>query len=536
MIRTFSNEYRHENVMKMTEGPFDLLVIGGGITGAGIALDASIRGLKTLLVDQEDFASGASRNWSNLFHTEIQHMNHLDMKAYNDMFKQRAILKENAPHLVKQIELILPTYKTGLFTKSFRTKMLDRLTEMAFKEKRKHLTKKELIKREPMLSFKQGKHALLYKEFLLDESRLTIDLVKEAVKRGLLALNYMKVESFIYENDKISGALIVDQNKHVVHKVITKQVVNATGSSVDRLRVQDRSLNHLAIDYVEDHFISVKRDFLPIHHAIYVETDGNQLISFVPYRGTVIIGTSVKKEDRQSIIPFLIDAVNRTFENVHMSQEQLEGSWVVKRPFPIDNKKKYHEFKRSECIESSSGLLSVICSQHTFYRSIAEQIVNRVCKKLQPNVKKVCETDTVTISGGYVGGMDDFQLYKKKRAEEGNQYGLTVEQANELIDRYGSNIGQIYARIRMNGKQAKMFGMSPALFAELVYCIEEEGILSPVDFFIQRTGYLVVNKDFVSAMKEPIFRYMRDRLNWTEEQEERFREKLMVEMTQVYNV
>lgn len=532
MIRTFSNEDRDETIDKMEEATYDLLVIGGGVTGAGIALDACIRGLKTLLVDQQDFASGASKNWSNLFHSEIQHMNHLEMKMYNDLFKQRLILKENAPHLIKQTELILPTYKTGLFTKSFRSKLLDRLTEMAFKEKRKHITKKELAKLEPALLLKHAKHASLYKEFLIDESRLAIDLLKESVKRGLIALNYMKVESFLYEDDKISGALVVDQNKNEVHKVAAKHVVNASGTMIDSLRVQDRSLSNIVIDSVEDYFFTVPRSRLPVHHAMYIETEQHQLVSLVPYRQSIIVGHSVKKQSERTSNQELLDLVNRTFSEYPLGEDDIEASWIVKRPYPIDKKKKHHEYKRQEWIESPSGLLSVVCGQHTYYRSVAEQVVDQICKQLHQ--KRNCQTDTVTISGGYVGGLDDFLFYKKKRTEEGLQYGLTEYEANQLIDRYGSNIGQLYVRLRTFGKQAKMFGLSPAIFAELLYCIEEESILSPVDFLVQRTGYLYMDKALTLAVKEPIFRYMRDRLNWTEEQEIRFREKLESEITQAY--
>lgn len=530
MVHSFSNENRVAYINSLKENRLDVLVIGGGVTGAGIALDAVVRGLKTGLVDMQDFASGSSSYWSSLFHNEMRQASQLDMKWHAEAVKERSILQENAPHLMNQVPLMLPLYRTNFFGKhSISSKMIERISDIALREKRKTISKKELVKLTPVLSNKTIKGATVYTEFCRDETRLTFDLLKEARQRGAIALNYLKVESFLYEDGIATGVLMIDQLTGEMHKVFAKKIVNASGAWVDSLREQDRSKTTKTISYLSDRFITIAKENLPVEHIVYLEMEQRRLLSIIPREETVIVSLTSSEPHEEMDWFEMIETLNQMLEHVSLSRQDIETKWLVHRPVIIEkNKNKKESTKRNDWFVSDSGLITVICGQHTRYRLFAEQIIDRICKDLE--VHAICETDTLTLSGGYVGGQNDFSSYRKKRAEEGEQFGLTSSEAERLIDRYGSNVGQLYARTWAFKKQANLFGLNKCVFAELLYSIEEEMATSPADFLIRRTGYFYFDKSYITKIKEPVFRYMRDRFNWSTEQEEKYRDELEAEI------
>ncbi|GAF18621.1 LOW QUALITY PROTEIN: aerobic glycerol-3-phosphate dehydrogenase [Bacillus sp. JCM 19046] len=533
MVHSFSNEDRGAYINSLKETELDVLIIGGGVTGAGIALDAVVRGLKTGLVDMQDFASGSSSYWASLFHNEMRQGSQLDMKWHTESIKERLILQENAPHLMRQTPLILPSYRTNFFGKhSISSKMIERISDMALREKRKSISRKELLKLAPALSKKQ-KVAAVSTEYCRDETRLTFDLLKEGRHRGLIALNYLKVESFLYENGMATGVLMIDQLTGEMHKVFAKKIVNASGAWVDSLREQDRSKTTKTISYLTDRFMTISKEKIPFQHIVYLEMDQRRLLSIIPRDKNVIISlTSTEIVEKVTWIE-IIEMLNQLLEEINLTEKDIETKWLLHRPIVLEQyKNKKGIVKRNDWFVSESGLLTVVCGQHTRYRLFAEQITSWICKELK--VVANCETDMLTLSGGYVGGQNDFSAYRNKRAEEGLQFDLTRLEAERLVDRYGSNVGQLYARTWAFKKQATLFGLNKSVFAELLYSIEEEMATSPADFLIRRTGYFYFDNDYVMTIKEPIFRYMRDRFNWTEEQEGRYRDELEGEIELVY--
>ncbi|WP_078390800.1 FAD-dependent oxidoreductase [Shouchella patagoniensis] len=538
MVHSFSSENRSEYVQKLKENVLDVLVIGGGVTGAGIALDAAVRGLEIGLVDMQDFGSGSSSHLSSLFHNELRQAHQLDMKWHGECVRERVILQENAPHLMKQSPLMLPSYRISVLGRhSFGSKLVERISEMARGEKRKTMAKKELAQVAPFFTDKSIKGAAIYREFWRDETRLTIDLLKEAAKRGVTALNYAKVESFLYEEGQAKGVLIIDQLNGDVYKVYAKKIINASGVWIDSLREQDRSISKKSIHYTSDRFFALKKEKLPIEHILYMETKEKKLLSLIPRGHYVLIAltrTKLENEVTQDI-DIALQTLNDMFTQANLSKEDIQVQWEVRRPFITDaGKNKREVIKLNDWFISESGLITVVCSQLTSYRLIAKQVVDWLCKSFQ--VSTACETDTLTLSGGYVGGMDHLINYKEKRITEGQQYGLTLDESERIVDRYGSNTGQIYARVWAYKKQAHLFGLPDQIFAELLYSIEEEMTATPVDFFERRTGYLYLNKELSLQMKEPVLRYMRDRFNWSEQEERKHRDHLEEKMAQAYRL
>ncbi len=235
---------RKELLEAFTQEPLDLLVIGGGITGAGVALDAQVRGLKTGLIEMRDFASGTSSRSTKLVYGGLQFFKQMDVKHVSEVSKERAIVYENAPHVIRPEWMLLPFYKDGPFsrlTTSLGLKVYERFAAVKKNERRHMLTKKQAIQAEPLLSADRLKGAGLYVEYRTDDARLTIETIKEAVRRGTKALNYLKVESYLYEEGQAVGVVAVNQLTGEALKIYARKIVNATGPWLDRLREQDRS-------------------------------------------------------------------------------------------------------------------------------------------------------------------------------------------------------------------------------------------------------------------------------------------------------
>ncbi|WP_176471795.1 glycerol-3-phosphate dehydrogenase/oxidase [Shouchella clausii] len=526
MVHSFSSELRGEYIQQLEGDAFDLLVIGGGVAGAGIALDAVVRGMKTVLIERADFASGSSGAWSTLFHNESRQAHQLDMKWHGEYVKERLILHENAPHLMKQLPLLLPAFKVSMFGRhSFGSKVVERISDLARKEKRKHLSKKELNRLAPLLSDKSIKGAVLYHEFWRDDARLVFDLLKEATRRGAMALNYMKAETFLYENGKAVGVVAIDQLTGEAYKVFAKKIINATGIEADTLREQDRSMSTKTIGYMTDAYMVIPKELLAIDQVVYLELDDKKLISLAPRGKKVVLSLTNSDERDKNEREVMLAKINQTFQQAQITPDDIEASWHVKRPIVIEtNKKKHEAIRKNDWFESASGLVTVVCGHTTGYRLLAKQILDRIAKKAGPF--SPCETDTVTLSGGYAGSVDQFDNYKEKRLAEGVQYGISREKAQELVDMYGSNVGAIYARFWSYKKQARLFGLPPVIFAQLLFSIEEEMAVTPADFLVRRTAMFYFNKTEALHVQEAVFRYMRDRFNWSEEQEAQYRLEL----------
>lgn len=235
----FSSAQRESFIETLDAYSFDVLVIGGGITGAGIALDAVSRGLSVALIDMQDFAAGTSSRSTKLVHGGLRYLKQLQVGVVAEVGKERAIVYENGVHITTPQWMLLPFYKGGSFgpySTSLGLKVYDKLAQVNKSERRKMLNAKETLLKEPLLK----KEGLLgggyYVEYRTDDARLTIEVIKKAVELGAVCLNYVKAEEFNYENEKITGVVVRDQISSRTWTIQSNSVVNATGPWVDEVR------------------------------------------------------------------------------------------------------------------------------------------------------------------------------------------------------------------------------------------------------------------------------------------------------------
>ena len=234
--KTFSTFLRSTYRQQLQQQTWDVLVIGGGITGAGIALDAQTRGMQTALLEMQDFAAGTSSRSTKLVHGGLRYLKQLDVKLVAEVGKERAIVYENGPHVTTPEWMLLPIYKGGTFgkfTTSLALRVYDFLAGVKREERRKMLNAEETLRRLPLLKREGLKGGGYYVEYRTDDARLTIEVLKKAVEYGATALNYSRVDGFLYENGRVCGVKVTDVLSGEKYEVRATKIINAAGPWVD---------------------------------------------------------------------------------------------------------------------------------------------------------------------------------------------------------------------------------------------------------------------------------------------------------------
>ncbi|WDQ33392.1 FAD-dependent oxidoreductase [Paenibacillus marchantiae] len=541
MTTSFSAEKRTEYLDRMANAHFDILIIGGGITGAGIALDAASRGLKTALVEMQDFAAGTSSRSTKLVHGGLRYLKQFEVKMVAEVGRERAVVYQNGPHVTTPEPMLLPIYTAGTFGR-FSTSMglmvYDRLAGVKRSERRQMLNAGAVSDSEPLLR----KEGLLgggrYVEYRTDDARLTIEVMKEAVERGALAVNYVKAAKFLKENGVITGIQAVDQISGQSYDLRATKVINASGPWVDELRKIDGSRQGKTLQMTKGIHLVFDGTRFPLRQAVYFDTPDGRMVFAVPRDGKTYVGTTdtvfeddpahplISEADRN----YVIDAVNGMFPDVRIRAEDVESGWAGVRPLIHEEGKGPSEISRKDEVwVAPSGLITIAGGKLTGYRKMAEMVVDLTARQLEQETGKSvgpCITKEMPISGGHVGGSAGFGAYAERKIKDGVALGLDRSTAERLARVYGSNVGALYERMPDPRAKAELHGMSQELLLMLRYAIDEEMAVTPADFFVRRTGDLFFRIDEVRQYKAVVIQFMAERLDWREEQAIRFANEL----------
>ncbi|MGM7683615.1 glycerol-3-phosphate dehydrogenase/oxidase [Cytobacillus sp. Hm23] len=535
MEKPFSSMNRIDILKQVASAENDLIIIGGGITGAGIALDAATRGMKTVVLEMQDFAAGTSSRSTKLVHGGLRYLKQFEVKMVSEVGKEREIVYENGPHVTTPQWMMLPFYKGGTFgplSTSFGLRIYDFLAGVKKNERRIMLDENGTLSKEPLLKKVGLKGSGYYVEYRTDDARLTIEVMKEAVRQGASAVNYAKVEKFVYEKGKIIGVEAVDQITGELYFILAKQIVNATGPWVDSIREKDITENKKSLQLTKGVHLVIDGKRFPLRQAVYFDTEDKRMVFAIPREGKTYIGTTdtkysddishptVTASDRQ----YVIDAINYMFPEVKVTNQDVESSWAGLRPLIYEDGKDPSEISRKDEIwQSSTGLITIAGGKLTGYRKMAETVVDLVARLLEQTqglTFSPCNTQDLPISGGHVGGSLNFQNFIQEKIDKGIKLGVPRELANFFVHRYGSNVDQIFFYyIRYAKQRTKNDKLLEDIYAQVLYSIEEEMAMTPVDFFMRRTGALLFNIDWVEKWKEPVIKLMSTMLGWDTDRE-----------------
>ncbi|MBW8050050.1 MAG: glycerol-3-phosphate dehydrogenase/oxidase [Cytophagales bacterium] len=557
---------RSSLLQKLSSHEFDLLVIGGGITGAGIALDAASRGFKTALVEKQDFAAGTSSRSTKLIHGGLRYLRQGEIALVREVSRERAIVYRNAPHLLVPEKILLPLIKNGDYGK-FETSLglwfYDMVAGVKKEERKKMLPIEQTLKSEPLLRKEILVGGCLFTEYRTDDARLTIEIIKTAVKYGAACINYCEVKDFIYENEVVSGVecddlLSVDKNSSPAQNIFiikAKQIINAAGPWVDKIRNNDTAHTLTPTRYSEQEkrlhltkgvHLVVNHEKFPVKQAIYFpaltvgkDFANTRMIFAIPRGKATYIGTTdtdyngslenpvTNKQDAD----YLLNSVNYMFPAVKLSLPDVVSSWAGIRPLIHQKGKTPSEISRKdEIFISKSGLISIGGGKLTGYRKMAQRVVDIVNRNLHnsfgfPKVK--CKTENIIINGGEI---EEVTNYIQQVFEKINTYGLGHYQAEYLVRNYGLQCDFILEKflelfnnqLSINNNQLiasrldRDFAAAQLARAELWFTVNHESVFRLQDFFIRRTAMLYFDIQSMEKLLEPLLEDMKNYFGWTE--------------------
>ncbi len=501
----FSNRHRKQFVEQLSSQSFDLLVIGGGITGCGIALDAVLRGMKVALIEKSDFASGTSSRSTKLIHGGLRYLKQLEFKLVHDVGSERAVVHSNARHIVVPEKMLLPIVEDGSLGKqssSLGLWVYDLLAGVKNDERRKMLDKHQTLKAEPLLTNKGLIGGGLYFEYRTDDSRLTIEIAKSAFANGATLLNYAESKNFVYDQQgKITGVKVHDKIEDTEFEIRASVVVNACGPWVDLLRKEDNSLKGKRLQLTKGVHIVFSYEKLPLVQAAYFDVGDGRMIFAIPRNGITYVGTTdtvynqsidtpqCNKED----VAYLLKAINHVFPSVSLKAEDIVSSWAGLRPLIYEDGKSASELSRKdEVMVSASGLVSIAGGKLTGYRLMAAKVVDMAAKKLNRDFGS-CKTKSFRLSGGEFQNETGFKKTLADLTEKGAEENIPAEKVKEWFFRFGANtLTVIEAAKELRNKIADNDKLYYA--AELQYCIQHEMTFSLSDFLIRRTGRIFFDR------------------------------------------
>jgi glycerol-3-phosphate dehydrogenase len=389
---------------------WDIIIVGGGATGLGTALDAASRGYKTLLLEQADFAKGTSSRSTKLVHGGVRYLAQGNIDLVKEALYERGLLSKNAGHLVKNESFIIPNYDWWSSTfYTFGLKIYDLLAGKLSFGRSTHISKEETIKRLPTITRKRLRGGVVYHDGQFDDSRLAINLAQTSLEQGATVLNYFQFIDLIKTDGKITGIIAKDIESGKTYRLNCKAVVNATGVFADVVIQKDEPHKKPLIKSSQGIHIVLDKSFMPGEDAIMIpKTDDGRVLFIIPWHGKVLIGTTDTPLNSHSLEPIALEEeigfVMRTagkYLSREPSRKDVRSIFAGLRPLaaPQDGSAKTKEISRThKLIISSSGLISVIGGKWTTYRKMAQDAVDKVIEvaKLTP---RDCVTKVLSIHG-----------------------------------------------------------------------------------------------------------------------------------------
>lgn len=517
----------------MASKELDILVVGGGITGAGIVLDAISRGLRVGIVEAQDWASGSSSRSSKLAHGGLRYLQQLDFKLVTEALHERELLLSSlAPHLVKPIAFLYPLHKR-VIERPYVTAgigLYDVLARIGGKSKEaampfhKHYTREGVRKIFPDFRADAMVGAVKYWDGRVDDARLTLNIVRTAVEYGALAANRARVADFIDENGTVVGAEVVDLENGSVHSVRAKKVVAAAGvwtEATQDMAEADGGLKVLASKGIH---IVVPKERIRGESGLILQTEKSVLF-VIPWERYWVIGTTDTPYHQDLVHPvasaadidYVIEHANVVLEKP-LTREDVIGTWAGLRPLLQPGTKdggQSSKVSREHTVsEAKPGLITIAGGKLTTYRVMARDAIDVALgaeAKLRPS-----ETHRTPLLGA-----DGYHALQGQVSTFGAEFGWDEKRVQHLLDRYGSEIVAIAAMVRERPDLANELEGAPAyLRAEIAFGCLKEGALHLEDLLVNRTRLTYEVADSGEGAAQEITDLAGELLGWDEDRKD----------------
>ena len=506
----------------------DVLVIGGGVTGAGIALDASTRGLRTAIVEAQDWASGTSSRSSRLVHGGLRYLYQLDVKLVAEALHERGLLLTTlAPHLVKPQPLIWP-FKIPVIERAYSTLGVGMYDAMAvagagFHQTvpiQKHLSKKETLRRAPALDPETLVGAMEYYDAKVDDARLVVTLVRTAVQYGALAANRTAVVGFTKDSSgRVVGATVRDLETGEDRTIRAEHIITATGVWTEQTQKLAGTGGGLKVLASKGIHIVVPLDRIKASAGMFLRTEKSVLF-IIPWPNGWMIGTTDTAWHEQlrhpvptsTDIDYLLEQANKVLAD-KLTRDDIIGTWAGLRPLlqpgTLDDSKSAKVSREHTVTEAAPGLVVVAGGKLTTYRVMAADAVDfalgKKAAKDQPSI-----TDRTPLLGA--AGLD---AVHSRAPHIAKRFDWTVERVHGLLDRYGSDLHAVLALIEADPSLASPLTAEPRYTrAEVVFAGTHEGALHLEDVLTTRIRLNAEHRDRGASAIDEVASIIAPVLGW----------------------
>jgi len=515
----------------MADGSVDVLVIGGGITGAGIARDAALRGFRTALVDKSDFGAGTSSHSSRLIHGGIRYLEQGALHLVFEASHERRVLLRIAPHLVRPLAFLFPVYRGGPVPGwKLRAGMwlYDILSSFRNVKRHRWLRAKKVRREEPALRDKGLVGAALYYDAQVDDARLVIATMRAAARAGALVVNYAEVTSLLKPDGRVRGATVRDVLTGQTVMIRANVVVNATGPWSDAVRRLDDPHGAVLLRPTKGAHAAVPRRRIANEHAVTLFSPIDGRVMFVlPWGDLSYIGTTDTDADASPDSPgvtaadvtYLLRSANAAFPDAHLTSKDVVSVWAGLRPLLRQDKQTNPSgvSREHQVFESPHGLITIAGGKLTTYRIMARDVVDRVAKRLREldgrPVAGRPPTDQLPLPGGEAAELQI--LIEAARAR-----GASDVTAPHLVAYYGSEAAAVLNLVeRERALGEPMVRGRPEIWAEVVYAVEREMAMRVQDVMIRRLHLFYETREQARDLVAAVAARMKQLLGWDDVRE-----------------
>jgi glycerol-3-phosphate dehydrogenase len=524
---------------------FDMIVIGGGITGASIARDAAYRGLSVVLLEKDDFASGTSSRSTKLLHGGLRYLEQYQFKLVREACRERELFLRLAPHLAKVrpfIYLLYDGYPESSLLLNLGLTVYDIFSGNPIKRRHRMLGSTKLLELEPHLNPEHLVGGGWYYDVLTNDARLTIETVKSASDAGALVGNYLEVSGLVQESGKVSGVEVTDRLTGTQAVLRGKCVVNASGVWVDNVRSLEKGVSDRRLRPTKGVHIVVRKSDFPLQHAVFLRSPKDRRVVWpIPaldgdlvYIGTTDTFYDGKPEDVAATpedIDYLLEVANHTIPDARLGYDHIVGTWAGLRPLfgtkpgvAASSVSREHEI-----FVSPGGLLNIAGGKLTTARVMALQTVDAAIRlygdTFSERHPRPCTTNRNPVSGGDAEGISD-------ASEKLASLHLPLGIGQRWMSHYGSNALRLAEMVSVDAKNQEDLSATAITPAEIQYAVESEMAKTLGDFFIRRATFFFWHRDGGLKIADRVALEMAKSLGWSSEECARQVKKYRTEVEQ----
>jgi glycerol-3-phosphate dehydrogenase len=520
-MKNFSFANRIQNLQKMKTQDFDLVIIGGGINGAGVARDASMRGMKVALIETRDFASGTSSKSSKLIHGGIRYLENLEFKLVFEALNERTKLFDMAPHLVHPLRFMLPLYedsRVGMFKMGLGMWLYDALSLFQAPEMHERLDAKESVERMPAIRSKELQGSFVYSDAYMDDDRLVLETLRAANDYGALCANYVEAYGAEFDkDDKITAVTAVDKISGEKFSIKTKHVISSVGPWTDQLGEKLFRDWKKILRPTKGVHLTLPKHRLPLTSAVVMAAEKSDRIVFgIPRHEMIIIGTTdtdfQESPEKVTVTPedvkYLLEVTDHYFPGAKITSHDIIASYAGVRPLVQDGSQSEGKTSREHTIiNDPRGVTFVAGGKYTTYRLMCEQTVESALHSftLEERVK-FGVADTTKPLNNYTS-VDAFQQALTQTHSWAKATGRNLQDVISLAERYGLEAAEILQKYPSRYSYWQL---------EAAQAIDSTMCLHLRDFYARRVHLFLADRNHGVKYIDEVAEVFRDKLGWND--------------------